>query len=223
MLWHIMNTYSSHGHKDFYVAAGYKSELIKDYFLRYRSLNSDFTVDLSSGAVEHHQLDESDWKVTVAFTGSDSMTGGRVRRMKRYVGDEPFMITYGDGLADVDINALLEFHRSHGKMVTVSAVRPVARFGELVLDDNQVTDFQEKPQVGKGWVNGGFFVMEPAFFDFLEDDSTILERAPLERVSQMGELMAFRHDGFWQCMDTKRDKDMLDELWKSGDAPWAIA
>ena len=210
------------GYKNFLVATGYKSQLIKDYFLNYTSLNSDFTVDLSNGTVEYHQHSELDWKITLADTGLNSMTGGRVLRMKKFVGDEPFLLTYGDGLADINIGNLVKFHKEHGKMVTVSAVRPVARFGELVIENNSVTDFQEKPQVGKGVENGGYFVIQPEFFDFIEDDSTILEREPLEKVAQNGELMAYRHHGFWQCMDTKRDRDILEELWKSGNAPWAI-
>lgn len=222
ILWHIMKSYSSFGYKDFLVATGYKSELIKDYFLNYTSLNSDFTVDLSNGTLKHHQYNELDWKITLADTGLNSMTGGRVLRMKKFVGDEPFLLTYGDGLADINIGNLVKFHKEHGKMVTVSAVRPVARFGELVIENNSVTDFQEKPQVGKGWVNGGYFVIQPEFFDFIEDDSTILEREPLEKVAQNGELMAYRHHGFWQCMDTKRDRDILEDLWQSGNAPWVI-
>lgn len=220
MLWHIMKTYASYGHKDFYLALGYKAEIIKEYFLHYRSLNSDFTVDLSCGDVTPHHAEEIDWKVTLVQTGLRSMTGGRVKRMRRYVGNETFLLTYGDGVANIDINALVEFHKSHGKMVTVSSVHPGARFGELEMNGERVVSFREKPQTSEGWINGGYFVAEPALFDIIEGDDTILEREPLEKVAEMGQLMAYRHDGFWQCMDTKRDKDTLDELWTSGKAPW---
>ena len=222
ILCHIMQRYAQFGHKDFFVALGYKAEVVKDYFLNYRALNSDFTVDLATGEVRPHQQDALDWRVTLVHTGANSMTGGRVRRMKQFIGDGTFMLTYGDGLADIDIGALLQFHRSHGKMVTVSAVRPAARFGELEMQGDQVTSFKEKPQLHQGWINGGYFVMEPEFLDLIEGDGTMLEREPLERAAQMGQLMAFRHDGFWQCMDTKRDKDMLEELWQQGAAPWGM-
>jgi len=220
ILWHIMRSYAHFGHKDFYLALGYKAEVIKEYFLHYRSLNADFTVDLSSGAVEPHQTDETDWRVTLVHTGLESMTGGRVKRMQSFIGNEPFMLTYGDGVADVDLEALLKFHRSHGKMVTVSAVHPGARFGELEMNGNEVASFQEKPQTGQGWINGGYFIIEPEFFDLIEGDQTILEREPLEKAAALGELMAYHHDGYWQCMDTKRDRDHLEELWGSGKAPW---
>ena len=220
ILWHIMNTYASFNHNDFYVALGYKAEIIKDFFLNYKTLNSDFTVDLSSGNITEHNQDNIDWNVTLVNTGLNSMTGGRVKRMKDYIGNESFLLTYGDGLADIDINLLIKFHKNHGKMVTVSAVHPGARFGELSLDGDIVTSFKEKPQTSQGWINGGYFVIEPEFFELIDDDSTILEQSPLERASQMGELMSFQHNGFWQCMDTKRDRDYLDSLWKSNDAPW---
>jgi len=220
ILWHIMRTYAHFGHKDFYLALGYKAEFIKEYFLNYRSVNSDFTVDLGTGVVEPHQTDEADWRVTLVQTGLDSMTGGRVKRLQSFIGNEPFMLTYGDGVADIDLGALLDFHRSHGKMVTVSAVHPGARFGELVITSDEVKSFQEKPQIGQGWINGGYFVMQPEFFDLIAGDSTILERDPLEEVARLGELMAFRHEGFWQCMDTKRDRDTLEAFWADGKAPW---
>ena len=220
ILWHIMRSYASFGHKDFYLALGYKAEVIKEYFLHYRSLNSDFTVDMITGEVVPHQTDDIDWKVTLVQTGLESMTGGRVKRMQKFIGNETFMLTYGDGVANVNIDELLKFHRSHGKMVTVTAVHPGARFGELDMAGDQVTSFQEKPQMAQGWINGGFFVIEPKFFDLIEGDKTILERDPLEKAASMGELMAFRHQGFWQCMDTKRDRDLLEDLWQTGDAPW---
>ncbi len=220
ILWHIMKTYAKYKHSDFYLALGYKAEVIKDYFLNYRSLNSDFTIDLETGEFTAHQKDNVSWKVTLVDTGLDSMTGGRVKRMKKFIGNEAFLLTYGDGVANIDIDALVDFHHSHGKMVTVSAVHPGARFGELDLDGNLVTSFKEKPQTTQGWINGGYFVIEPEFFDLIQDDSTILERDPLEKVAQMGELMSYQHDGFWQCMDTKRDRDSLEELWQTDNPPW---
>ena len=220
ILWHIMRSFARFGHKDFYLALGYKAEVVKEYFLHYRSLNSDFTVDMTTGAVVPHQTDDTDWKVTLVQTGMESMTGGRVKRMQKFIGNETFMLTYGDGVANVNIDELLKFHRSHGKLVTVTAVHPGARFGELDMVGDQVTSFQEKPQMAQGWINGGFFVIEPKFFDLIEGDKTILERDPLEKAAAMGELMAFRHQGFWQCMDTKRDRDLLEDLWQSGEVPW---
>ena len=220
ILWHIMNTYAKFEYKDFYVALGYKADVIKEYFLNYRTLNSNFTVDLSNGGIVAHQQDTVNWKVTLVDTGLNSMTGGRVKRMQNFIGNETFLLTYGDGLADIDIAALVKFHESHGKMVTISAVHPGARFGELGLDGNIVTSFKEKPQVTQGWINGGYFVINPEFFNLIQDDSTILEKEPLERVAEMGELMSYQHNGFWQCMDTKRDRDSLEELWQTGNAPW---
>ena len=221
ILWHIMQTYANFGHKDFYIALGYKAEVIKEYFLNYRALNSDFNVNLSSGKVTPHQVDDVDWSVTLVNTGENSMTGGRAKRMKSFMANETFMLTYGDGVADIDISALLNFHQSHGKMVTMTAVRPAARFGELELQGNQVVSFEEKPQMHNGWINGGYFVIEPSFFDLISGDFTLLEREPLEQAAKMGELMAYRHEGFWQCMDTKRDHELLESLWLKG-APWAI-
>lgn len=220
ILWHIMQLYARYGHKDFYIALGYKAEVIKEYFLNYRELNSDFSIDLASGDVTPHRMDDVDWKITLAHTGNESMTGGRILRMRDFIGDNPCLVTYGDGVADINLDALLDFHKSHGKMVTVSAVRPVARFGELEIESDRVISFKEKPQLHEGWINGGFFVFEPEFFDLIEGDKTILEREPLEKAAEMGELMAYKHDGFWACMDTKRDRDMLDEMWSMGTAPW---
>ena len=220
ILWHIMKTYAHFGHTNFYIALGYKAEVIKEYFLHYKTMNADFTVDLGEGTVTSHKLDELDWKVTLVDTGLHTMTGGRVRRMKPYIGNETCLLTYGDGLSNVDLNQLITFHKSHGKMITVTAVHPGARFGELEMKEEQVTSFQEKPQTGQGWINGGYFVIEPEFFELIDEDMTILEKKPLERAAQMGELMAFRHKGFWQCMDTKRDRDNLEEFWNSGKAPW---
>jgi len=223
ILWHIMHNYANFGHKDFYLALGYKAEIIKEYFLHYRSLNADFTVDLSTGDVEPYQLDDVDWKVTLVHTGLKTMTGGRVKRLKSFIGNETFMLTYGDGVADINFDSLLKFHKSHGKMVTISAVHPGARFGELDIEDQKVVTFQEKPQISQGWINGGYFIMEPSFFDLIENDKTILEREPLEKAAEMGELMSYNHEGFWKCMDTKRDRDSLEEMWKSGKPPWVIS
>jgi glucose-1-phosphate cytidylyltransferase len=220
ILWHIMKSYARYGHKDFYIALGYKAELVKEYFLHYRSLNSDFTVDLATGDLTPHQTNSVDWKVTLVDTGAESMTGGRVKRMQRFIGNETCMLTYGDGVSNVDIAHALKFHKSHGKMVTMTAVHPVPRFGELLIEENLVTDFKEKPNMRQGWINGGYFIVEPGFFDLIEGDKTILEQYPLEKAASMGELMAFQHKGFWQCMDTKRDRDLLEELWQSGNAPW---
>jgi len=221
ILWHIMQSYAHYGHKDFYVALGYKAEIIKEYFLNYRALNADFSVDLASGTVTSHQVDAVDWRVTLVNTGEATMTGGRVKRLRPFIGNEPCMLTYGDGLSDIDMDALLAFHRSHGKMITVSAVRPTARFGELELDGACVKSFTEKPQLHEGWINGGYFVIEPGFFDLIEGDDTMLERFPLENASVSGQLMAYRHTGFWHCMDTKRDHELLESLYVNG-APWVV-
>lgn len=221
ILWHVMQQYAKFNHKDFYIALGYKAEVIKDYFLKYNSLSSDFTVDLSNGKINSHQTNAVDWKVTLVNTGENSMTGGRVKRLRSYIGNETCMLTYGDGVSDINIDELLKFHRSHGKMITVSAVRPNARFGELEIDNKKVISFKEKPQLHEGWINGGFFVFEPEFFNLIAGDETLLEREPLERATKLGELMAYQHQGFWHCMDTKRDHELLESLWAKG-APWAI-
>jgi glucose-1-phosphate cytidylyltransferase len=219
ILWHIMNIYSKFGHKNFYLALGYKSEVIKEYFLHYHTLNSNFTIDLSSGLTKVDRNDNIDWEVTLVDTGLDTMTGGRIKRLKSFIGNEPFMLTYGDGVSDIDIDALLEFHRNHGKMVTLTAVRPAAKFGDLKFDGDRVSSFQEKSQLHEGWINGGFFICEPEVFDMIEDDSQMFEREPLERIVNAGELMAYKHDGFWHCMDTKRDRDFLEKIFNDG-APW---
>ena len=221
ILWHIMNSYAQYGHKDFYVALGYKADKVKEYFLNYKSVNSDFTIDLADGNLTLHHYKQIDWKVTLVHTGENSMTGGRVKRMKSFIGNEPFLLTYGDGLSNININDLLDFHSSHGKMVTMSAVRPTARFGELKLKDNQIIEFKEKPQIHEGWINGGFFVIQPEFFDLIEGDAIMLEREPMEIVASKGELMAYKHEGFWHCMDTKRDHELLEDLYKK-DSPWII-
>lgn len=222
IIWHIMNRYANYGHNNFYLALGYKSRVLKDYFLNYATLQSDFRVDLDSNKIKNLNNVNLDWKVNLIDTGINSMTGGRLKRLKDHIGKEPFLLTYGDGLSDVDINELIAFHKSHKKMVTVTAVRPSARFGELGLDGNTVIDFKEKPQTDSGWINGGFFVMEPEFLDLIDGDETVLEQYPLERAAAMGELQAFKHKGFWQCMDTKRDKDALNDLYDQNKAPWLI-
>ncbi len=222
MLWHIMNIYAAYEHDEFFVACGYKGEIIKRYFRDFYAHNSDYVVDLGSGTVEDVGTNNITWKVAVIDTGQDTMTGGRILRLRRFLDSSTFMVTYGDGVGTIDIEALVAFHRDHGRIATVTAVRPAARFGGLVMEDDAVREFTEKPQTGEGWINGGFFVFEPALFDYLEGDDTILERDPLERLAEDGQLMAFRHEGFWQPMDTLREKRLLDSLWASGDPPWKI-
>ena len=219
LLWHLMHLYAAHGLKDFLVACGYRGEMIKEYFRNLSIRTSDYVIDLADGSVDIVKKTDLDWKVGVVDTGVETNTAGRILRLRSLVGDHAFMVTYGDGLGDVDLTALLAFHRAHGKLATVTAVRPPARFGELVLKDGQVMAFTEKPQTSAGWINGGFFVFEPGVFDYL-DDSSSLERGPLERLAAERQLMAFRHDGFWQPMDTLREKHLLEDLWQRGDAPW---
>jgi glucose-1-phosphate cytidylyltransferase len=221
MLWHIMKIYESHGFNDFTLALGYKGEVIKDYFLNYHALQSDLTVHLQGGQVDYSNPTAEDWRVSMIDTGANSMTGGRLLRLKPHLeSGGTFMLTYGDGVSDVDLTALLAFHRSHGRLATVTAVRPPVRFGELSIEKNRVTKFQEKPQAKEGWINGGFFVFEPGVFDFISDDSTLLEREPLEQIAKKGELMVYQHPGYWQCMDTVRDKATLEDLWMNDKAPW---
>jgi glucose-1-phosphate cytidylyltransferase len=220
MLWHIMKIYASHGFKNFLVACGYKGEMIKEYFHNYFIHSNDYFLDLKDGTREIVNSNGIDWRIGVINTGLDTMTGGRLLHLKKWIAGEPFMVTYGDGLGDVDIGALVEFHRAHGKLATVTAVHPPARFGDLVLDKDAVRQFSEKPQTGEGWINGGFFVFEPGVFDYIPDDQTSLEREPLERLAADHQLMAFRHSGFWQPMDTLREKQLLESLWESGKAPW---
>ena len=222
MLWHLMHVYAAHGHKDFLVACGYRGEVIKEYFKNLSIRMSDYVVDLADGSMEIVKKSDLDWRVGVIDTGVDTPTGGRILQLRPLVGDETFMVTYGDGLADIDITALLDFHRAHGKLATVTAVRPPARFGELVLDGSRVLEFAEKAQTRAGWINGGFFVFEPGVFDYLTEASA-LERGPLERLADRRELMAFSHAGFWQPMDTLREKQLLEALWQSGEAPWRIS
>ena len=221
VLWHIMKLLGQQGLKDFVVCSGYKSEYIKNYFWNYSAMNQDFTIRLGdqSSVNYHGEHDESDWAVTVADTGATTMTGGRVKRVQSHIGNETFLCTYGDGIADIDIDALLAFHRSHGRLATVTSVHPTSRFGVLEIDDDGlVRRFKEKPQV-EGWINIGYFIFEPGVFDYL-DDNSVLEQDPLHRLAQDGQLAAFRHEGFWQPMDTYREALILNELWDSGEAPW---
>lgn len=223
ILWHIMKLYSSHGFENFTLAAGYLADHIKNYFLNYNALNSDFEVDLGSGAVKLLQKPaEVSWKVRVVDTGHDTLTGGRLLRLRPFLEKSgTFLFTYGDGLCDVDIKKLLDFHKSHGKLCTVTAIQPTARFGGLDIDSTgSIRAFREKRPDDEGWVNGGFMVMEPGVFKYLEDDQTTLERTPMERMAAEGQLMAYEHKGFWQCMDTLRDRNHLEELWVNGKAPW---
>ncbi len=222
ILWHIMNIYATYGFKDFVVACGYKSECIKDYFCSYRLRQSDVSVDLRTGDVEIRNGRGPDWRVTLAETGINTQTGGRIKRCRPWLGDEAFMVTYGDGVGDIDVAALVQFHRRHERLATLTAVRPPARFGGLTFDGDRVSCFSEKPQVGEGWINGGFMVFEPAVLDYIAGDKTPLEREPMERLAAEGQLMAYRHEGFWQPMDTLREKELLESLWQSGGAPWKI-
>lgn len=222
MLWHIMNIYAHHGCKDFLVACGYKGEVIKEYFHNYFIHNSDYLINLRDSSLKVITPSRLDWRIGVIDTGLETMTGGRILSLKRLLGGETFMATYGDSLGDIDVRSLLAFHRSHGKLATVTAVRPPARFGELVLDGDRVAQFCEKPQTGAGWINGGFFIFEPEIFDYLTDEQTVLEREPLERLADDGQLMVFRHPGFWQPMDTLREKLYLESLWNDGRAPWKV-
>jgi glucose-1-phosphate cytidylyltransferase len=222
ILWHIMKIYASHGFKDFLIACGYKGEMIKEYFHNYFIHNSDYFLDLESGERRTVSPNGIDWKIGLMDTGLETMTGGRIGRLRRWIDSKAFMVTYGDGLGNVDLCRLLSFHRAHGRIATVTAVHPPARFGALELEGDRVREFSEKPQAGEGWINGGFLVFEPAIFDYLSGDDTVLERETLERLAEDGELMAFRHDGFWQPMDTLREKQYLDGLWNTGKAPWKI-
>ena len=220
ILWHIMMHYSHYGHKDFVIALGYKGEYIKRYMVDYCSLNGDLTVDLRTGTVEGRSRHEHDWRIELVDTGQLTNTGGRIKRLAPFMGGTTFCLTWGDGLSTVDIAGLLTFHRRHGRLATVTAVRPPARFGRLEIDGNTVRSFAEKPQLDEGWINGAFFVLEPGVFDYIEGDDTQFEKEPLERLARDGQLMAYRHEGFWQCMDTLRDKVRLEALWSSGAAPW---
>lgn len=221
ILWHIMKSYAHQGFTDFVIALGYKGECIKRWMIDYAALSSNLTVRTANGEVEHeHPDDIEDWCVRLVETGQQTGTGGRVKKLGPYLGEGTFMLTWGDGVADIDIHDLLRFHKSHGKLATVTAVRPPARFGLLELEGAKVRSFTEKPQLSEGWINGAFFVLEPEVLNYVPDDLTMWERAPMENLARDGQLMAYKHEGFWQCMDTLRHKQILEDLWESGKAPW---
>jgi glucose-1-phosphate cytidylyltransferase len=222
ILWHIMKTYAAYGMSEFVVALGYKGDVIKDFFLNYYYRRNNISMHLANGRVEVHDDSAEDWCVHLVDTGMRTGTGGRVKRLSPWIGNETFMLTYGDGLADIDTGRLLSFHRAHGKLATVTAVRPPARFGGIRLSNDKVIDFKEKPQIGEGWINGGFFVLEPQVLDYIDGDDIEWEKEPLERLTAEGQLVAYQHRGFWQCMDTLRDLRLLESLWQSGDAPWRV-
>lgn len=223
ILWHIMKTYGHYGHREFLIALGYRGEVIKRYFLDYADLSGSLTLSLERCSVDRHESHPEDWTVHLMDTGLQTITGGRLKRLAPMLRDDgTFLMTYGDGVCDVDVGKLVAFHKSHGRLATVTAVRPPARFGGLVFEGDRVAEFTEKPQVGEGWINGGFFVLEPAVLDYIEGDHTHWEQEPLERLAREGELMAYRHEGFWQCMDTLRDKRLLESLWENNRAPWKV-
>jgi len=222
ILWHILNSYAHYGYKEFIIAVGYKAEVIKSYFLNYYYLQNSLTIRLGDGQIEVHDRIRQDWTIHLVDTGLDTQTGGRVKRLASLVGKETFMMTYGDGVGNINIRDLVAFHRRHGKLATVTAVRPPSRFGGMKFDGDSVIEFMEKPQIGEGWINGGFFVFNAGVFDYLKGDATVLEEEPLENLAQDGQLMAYPHHGFWHCMDTVRDRNVLENLWKSGQAPWQV-
>jgi len=222
ILWHIMKHYARYGFKEFLIALGYKGEVIKRYFLDYCTLSADMRVDLHSGEIDRYDADAEDWVIHLIDTGQNTNTGGRVRRLRRWIGDETFMVTYGDGVSNVDLTALLRFHKAQGKIATVTAVRPPARFGGVIFDGDRVERFTEKPQAGEGWINGGYLVLEPGIFDYLDGDESSLEIHGLEGLAADRQLVAYRHYDFWQCMDTLRDKRLLEQLWQSDSAPWKV-
>ena len=218
---HIMEIYSKFGYTDFYLALGYKSEVIKEYFYNYGILNSNFKINLNDGKITPFDQLKRNWNINLIDTGINTMTGGRLKRLKKYIGNETFLLTYGDAVTDLNIQEVVNYHKSHGKMVTITGVRPPARFGELTINEkNEVLEFKEKPNTTKGWINGGFFVIEPEFLNYIKDDLTILEKEPLEKIANSNELQAFLHDGFWHCIDTKRDKDNLEDIVKSEEKKW---
>ena len=222
ILWHIMKHYAHYGHKEFYVALGYKGEYIKRYFLDYLSLNGSMSIDLASGKIESRNRDSEDWVINLIDTGFDTPTGSRVQRLRSLLNNEPVKVTYGDGVCDIDLDALLKFHKAHGKLATVTAVRPPSRFGELLFDGDMVSKFTEKPQIHEGWINGGFLVLEPGAFDYLNEKECSLEADALSRLSADRQLGAYKHQNFWQCMDTLRDKRLLENLWDTDRAPWKV-
>ena len=222
ILWHIMMHYSFYGYKNFIIALGYKGEIIKKYMVDYCRINSNLTVNLQNGEVNIHDGYKTDWEVELIDTGMGTLTGGRIKRLAPYIENKTFMLTWGDGVSNVNLNDLLAFHQSHGKQATLTAVRPPARYGHLDLEGDKVVEFSEKSQTREGWINGAFFVLEPGIFDYIKGDQTQWEKEPLEKLARDGQLMAYRHNTFWQCMDTLREKHILEELWQSGQAPWKI-
>jgi glucose-1-phosphate cytidylyltransferase len=222
ILWHIMKSYSFWGFKEFVIALGYKGDVIKDYFLHYCDLEGDLTIDLGRSAVTQLRRPREDWIVHLVDTGLGTLTGGRVKRIEALIGDEPFMLTYGDGVADVDLSKVLAFHRANKRLATITAVRPPARFGGISFDGDKVVGFDEKKQINEGWINGGFMVLEPGVFKYLTNDADVLETDLLERLAGDGQFVAYRHNGFWQCMDTSRDRQTLEKLWETGHAPWKL-
>ena len=222
IMWHIMKHYAHYGFQDFAIALGYKGEVIKKYMVDYCSLNSNLTVNLGSGQVQMHEGWRPNWQIDLIDTGLNTNTGGRIKRLIPYMNNETFMLTWGDGVSDLNLQDLLAFHRHHGKLATMTVVRPPARFGLPVLEGDRVVEFSEKPQIKEGWINGAFFVLEPQVFDYIGGDDTLWEKEPLEGLARDGQLMAYQYDGFWQCMDTLRDKRRLQTLWDSGNAPWKI-
>ncbi|MCZ6671480.1 MAG: glucose-1-phosphate cytidylyltransferase [Verrucomicrobia bacterium] len=223
ILWHIMNIYSAHGVNEFFIALGYKGEIIKEYFLNFYALNNDISIDLASGETIIHDGNQPKWKVHLVDTGLYTQTAGRLKRLQQWLEkDDTFMFTYGDGVADLNITALLEFHKSHGKLATVTTVRPPARFGRLAFRDDLVTEFYEKSESSEGWINGGFFILNRKVIDYIDSDETIWERGPVEQLSRDGQLVGYRHHGFWSCMDTLKEKNILEELWSSGSPPWKV-
>ena len=225
ILWHIMKLFAYYGYRDFVICLGYKGDAIKEYFLDYEAMNNDFTIRLGSpNKIEFHSNHAEDgWMVTLADTGENTMTGARIKRIEKYVGAERFMATYGDGVADIDINKLVEFHDAHGRIASLTSVRPQSRFGELIINDGRVAEFSEKPQSSVGHINGGFFVFEPAIFDYLRDsDDCVLEQEPMHNLCADKQLMAYKHEGFWQCMDTIRDHNLLQEMWQKNAASWKV-
>ena len=221
LLWHIMKLYSHYGFNDFILCLGYKGEVIKDYFLEYDLINSDFTIRLGTKEITRHSIfyDESDWQVTLADTGNGTLTGGRVKKIEKYIDEDTFIMTYGDGLSNINLKELIRFHRDKGKIATVTGVRPVARFGELSVDGDLVKTFSEKPQIENGWISGGFFVFQRKIFDYL-DEQCMLERAPLEKLARENQLAVYKHSGYWRCMDTYRDLEALNQAWASGRPGW---
>lgn len=222
ILWHIMRHYAHYGHKEFVIALGYKGEVIKKFVVDYAALSSNLKVNLKTGDISMNGGYQPDWTVELIDTGQETMTGGRIKRLAPYMGDGTFMLTWGDGVADVNLDKLLAFHQAHGKLCTLTAVRPPARYGYMEFDGDRIVEFKEKPQIHEGWINGAFFVCEPEVFEYIDGDETMWEHEPLEGLARDGQLMAYRHDSFWQCMDTLRERHILEQMWETGHAPWKI-